>query len=99
MVRKFFTLSLLLAAFAMVVNAQSQTGEAVDGPEITFAENSKNFGDITQGDVIEHTFEFKNTGSQPLIISNVLVTCGCTATNWPRDPYRRRKVIGNQRSF
>ena len=86
MVRKFFTLSLLLAAFSMVVNAQSQTGEAVDGPEITFAENSKNFGDITQGDVIEHTFEFKNTGSQPLIISNVLVTCGCTATNWPRDP-------------
>ncbi len=85
MVRKIFTLSLLLAALVVVVNAQSESA-AANGAEITFSESSKDFGDITQGDVIEHTFKFENTGSQPLIISNVLVTCGCTATDWPRDP-------------
>ncbi len=85
MIKKFFTLSLLFAALMVAVNAQSQS-QSVEGPEISFAESSKNFGDITQGDVVEHTFAFENTGNQPLIISNVLVTCGCTATNWPRDP-------------
>lgn len=86
MVKKIFTLSLIFAALVVVVNAQSQSNASVDGAEITFSESSKDFGDITQGDVIEHTFKFENTGSQPLIISNVLVTCGCTATDWPRDP-------------
>ncbi|GJM27803.1 MAG: hypothetical protein DHS20C17_04380 [Cyclobacteriaceae bacterium] len=84
MTGKFFTLSLLFAVLVLTGSAQAQ--ESVDGAEITFAENAKNFGDITQGDVVEHTFKFENTGNQPLIISNVLVTCGCTATNWPRDP-------------
>jgi hypothetical protein len=85
MTRKFFALSLVMALFVFA-SAQSQSETKVDGAEITFAESSKNFGDITQGDVVEHTFKFENTGNQPLIISNVLVTCGCTATNWPRDP-------------
>jgi hypothetical protein len=84
MTGKLFTLSLLLAL--LVLTGTSQAQQAVDGAEITFAENSKNFGDITQGDVVEHTFNFENTGNQPLIISNVLVTCGCTATDWPKDP-------------
>ena len=86
MIKKFFTLALFLTALVFTSNAQSQSSDAVEGAEITFAESTKNFGDITQGDVVEHTFKFENTGNQPLIISNVLVTCGCTATNWPRDP-------------
>jgi hypothetical protein len=40
-----------------------------------------------QGDKVEHTFRFTNTGSLPLIITNVEVTCGCTTPKgWPRDP-------------
>ncbi len=91
MTRKFFALSLLLAGFVLIGQAQSQNEETTEGPEITFAESSKNFGDITQGDVVEHTFKFENTGNQPLILSNVLVTCGCTATSWPRDPVEPNK--------
>ena len=86
MIRKFFTASIMLSLMVFAVSAQSQSEAPADGAEITFSESSKDFGDITQGDVVEHTFKFENTGSQPLIISNVLVTCGCTATNWPRDP-------------
>lgn len=86
MIRKFFALSLILTGFVLIGPAQSQNEESPKGAEISFAESSKNFGDITQGDVVEHIFKFENTGNQPLILSNVLVTCGCTATNWPRDP-------------
>lgn len=86
MIRKFFALSLLITGVVLIGTAQSQDENSTDGAEITFAESAKNFGDITQGDVVEHTFKFENTGNQPLILSNVLVTCGCTATKWPRDP-------------
>ncbi|MEO9964589.1 MAG: DUF1573 domain-containing protein [Reichenbachiella sp.] len=56
------------------------------GPFIEFAESSYDFGDIEQGDKVEYTFEFTNTGDAPIVISNVLTTCGCTASSWPREP-------------
>ena len=56
------------------------------GSIVTFLEEAHDFGDIVQGDKVEHVFAFENTGNEPLILSNVLTTCGCTATNWPRDP-------------
>ena len=66
--------------------AQEATTEAVTGPIITFEELAHEFGDIHQGDVVEHIFTFENTGTEPLIITNVQTTCGCTAPSWPRDP-------------
>ncbi len=59
---------------------------ATNGPAITFAESKHDFGTIKQGDVVEYTFNFKNTGTQPLLISDVGVTCGCTATDWTKTP-------------
>ena len=58
----------------------------VMGPQISFEEPKKDFGKIQQGQVIEHTFVFQNTGNLPLLISEVKTTCGCTATKWPKDP-------------
>ena len=78
----FFTLLFLNAAYAQ----EEASTEAADGPKITFAEDTHDFGDIEQGTKVSHTFEFENAGTDPLILSNVLTTCGCTATDWPRDP-------------
>lgn len=75
----------LLTVMALTVFAvQAQTEKK--GAVIEFNEKSIDFGDITQGDKVEHTFEFTNTGDTPLVISNVAVTCGCTAPNWPKNP-------------
>lgn len=83
--KKLFVFVVGLFMFTSL-SAQEKSTEVVAGPEITFAEASHDFGDIQQGDKVEHTFTFKNSGTEPLILSNVLTTCGCTATNWPRDP-------------
>ena len=64
----------------------AQEESSVPGPAITFEEGSFDFGDIYQGDKVEHVFNFENTGDSPLIITNVQTTCGCTATNWEREP-------------
>lgn len=59
----------------------------VSGPVITFEKKVHDFGDMSQGDKVEETFKFTNTGNEPLIITNVQVTCGCTTPKgWPRDP-------------
>ncbi len=59
----------------------------ISGPIISWEETSFDFGDIPQGQKIEHTFSFTNSGTEPLIITNVEVTCGCTTPKgWPRDP-------------
>ena len=60
--------------------------EPIKGPKIVFSENKYEFGDIIQGDVIEHIFEFKNSGNSPLILQDVKTTCGCTVPEWPRAP-------------
>lgn len=60
--------------------------QAKTGPAITFETTEHNFGDIKQGDVVEHTFKFTNTGNQPLIIERVDVTCGCTTPAWTKEP-------------
>ncbi|RAI83745.1 DUF1573 domain-containing protein [Algoriphagus yeomjeoni] len=78
-------LGILLTVFVMVF-AFNAIAQEQSGAVLTFKEKSIDFGDITQGDKVEHTFELTNTGSTPLIISNVAVTCGCTATSWPKEP-------------
>lgn len=62
-------------------------GQSQQGPSITWDKNTHDFGDIIQGEKVAYTFKFTNTGSEPLVITNVEVTCGCTTPKgWPRDP-------------
>lgn len=70
---------------ALLVFAQ-QAPKAAFGPVLTLKETSHDFGDIRQGDVVEHVFEFTNTGNEPLIIQDVRITCGCTQPKWPKEP-------------
>jgi hypothetical protein len=88
MFKNLVSVLLLCLGFAFVANAQAPAVAPVDDPkaEITFEKSLHNFGDIHQGDVVTQVFKFKNTGKAPLIISNVLVTCGCTVPVWPKEP-------------
>ncbi|WKN42453.1 DUF1573 domain-containing protein [Tunicatimonas pelagia] len=81
-----FALLFSFVFIGSVVAQEEATTEDLAGPQITFAQDTKDFGDIIQGDKVSHSFEFENTGTEPLILSNVLTTCGCTATAWPREP-------------
>lgn len=59
-----------------------------EGPLPTFAfeEEMHDFGEIKDGDVVEHVFKFTNDGEAPLIITDAKATCGCTVPEWPREP-------------
>ncbi|EAZ79876.1 DUF1573 domain-containing protein [Algoriphagus machipongonensis] len=85
-----------LFVFALVLNANAQEAS---GAVISFKEKSVDFGDITQGDKVSHTFELTNSGKTPLIISNVAATCGCTVPSWPKDPIAPGKTAEIKVSF
>ena len=44
------------------------------------------FGKVTDGERVEHTFKFTNTGEADLVISSATASCGCTIPDWPKEP-------------
>ncbi len=90
-------IALVFSLFVLAFANQIQAQETI--PVITFKENSIDFGDIVQGQKVEHTFVLTNTGKQPLIISNVAATCGCTVPSWPKEPVAPGKSAEIKVSF
>ena len=87
MKKYLFLLAVLSFAVPTIAQEVNAAEKKVDGPVLTWEKKTHDFGDIYQGDKVEHTFYFTNTGNEPLLITNVQVTCGCTTPKgWPRDP-------------
>lgn len=78
-----FGLCLLLGVGIGTARAQDARFNA---PGIQFENTTFNFGNLRQGEVAEHAFTFRNTGDRPLEIRNVRTSCGCTASEWTREP-------------
>jgi hypothetical protein len=57
-------------------------------PVMKFEQVEHDFGKIIQGEKVTYSFKFKNTGNSDLVIAKVSTTCGCTASDYPRDPVR-----------
>lgn len=72
----------LLAIVTFVFNANAQAKI-----EFKDKDNTIDYGTVTkESDNGIRSFEFKNTGNAPLIITNVQSTCGCTVPSKPTEP-------------
>lgn len=63
--------------------------------EIRFTQPHFNFGKISEGEIVAHTYYFKNTGTTDLLIKNVDSGCGCTSVNYssrPLSPGKEGKI-------
>ncbi len=74
--KNLLTLS-LFALVSFVARAQGKT---------EFAKDQYDFGNVVEGTMATHEFTFKNTGDQPVVISNVQASCGCTTPDWTKTP-------------
>ena len=86
----FLCLSWLIACSdADSSSAEAGTINASDSTQLTtieWIEPSKNLGKITEGQVLQIHFKFKNTGDHPLVIKSVQPSCGCTVADFPKQP-------------
>ncbi len=67
------TLAILLTLFTVPAFIQAQAG-----PIINFDKESHDYGKVKFGDTVTHKFIVTNTGDQPLTISKLGSSCGCT---------------------
>lgn len=72
---------LFAVLFSFTTNAQ-----LTSSAQIEFEKDVHDFGKMRQHGDASYKFKFKNTGTEPLIISNSRGSCGCTVPEWPREP-------------
>jgi len=74
---KKFILVALVTLVGLAAQAQAK---------IEFKSETIDYGQIDKGSDGLRVFEFTNTGDQPLVISDVKSSCGCTVPEKPKDP-------------
>lgn len=73
------------AAQTFALNAPAAAPrEAAKAASIRWRQTEHNFGEIKQSVPVTAGFEFVNTGSVPVLITQVQGSCGCTATDYPK---------------
>ena len=78
---KWIAIVSVLLLMAFVAEAQTKTAK------ISFEKNEHDFGKINEEKgPVTYEFKFTNTGGSPIIVSNVKASCGCTATDYTKDP-------------
>jgi len=75
------------AAQPAATPAQPAQPAAPVGPttSMNFEEMTYDFGVVAEGEKVRHVYKFKNTGNEPLVISNARGSCGCTVPQWPQE--------------
>jgi hypothetical protein len=64
----------------------TQQSSSDDAPFMYFTEEEHNFGAVTEGQQLEHTFVVQNKGKGDLLIANVRTSCGCTVATFEKSP-------------
>lgn len=67
-------------------NSASGKGDTTSFPKFSFVSTEHDFGKIVDGVKVSFKYKFTNVGGSPIIISSVKTSCGCTASNWTKEP-------------
>lgn len=74
---------IIFICMAILLATASASAQAVISTETS----SHDFGTIKEADgKVSHTFQIKNTGDKPLVITRVIASCGCTTPEWTKEP-------------
>ncbi len=80
----------LFTFFAVILGLAFFTAMRADQPgEFKFETENHDFGKIPQGKPVTYDFKFTNVGDQPIIITAVDPTCGCTVPKFSTAPVKK----------
>ncbi|WP_251620476.1 DUF1573 domain-containing protein [Odoribacter lunatus] len=85
---RFFILCLCCIGLAGGCRQKATTSSSVQErtTRIKFQEKHYNFGDLTEGEIVSHTFIYTNTGKENLVIKAIETGCGCTTVEYDKKP-------------
>ena len=66
--------------------------EVKDPTTVQLIDSIYDFGKVTEGEVVEYSYRFKNTGDKPLVVTNVSASCGCTVPEKPEEPIKPGEI-------
>lgn len=69
-----------------LVDKRKEEASTMPKTIISFDDTKHDFGTITEGEKVSHAYHFKNAGTNPLLISNAVASCGCTVPSYPKEP-------------
>lgn len=89
--KKFFSIAGIILFFITISCSQTTEKSSLKNNEasIKFESTTHDFGNIAYNGNGVYEFTFKNTGKEALILKNVRPGCGCTVTEWPKDPIKK----------
>ncbi len=86
MTKLLTTLSFMFVMFLGATAQEATSTEQTSGAQIEFETTTIDYGTIERYADGKRVFVFKNTGTEPLIISHAKGSCGCTVPTWPKEP-------------
>lgn len=57
-----------------------------DTTTVQIIDSAYNFGKVTDGEKVEYSYRFRNTGTKPLVVVQATASCGCTVPQKPEKP-------------
>ena len=93
-------LLLLLTLFSCANNTENTVATKSDTTKnlneaplttVQWLDSSLQFTKVKEGTLVDISFRFINTGTNPLIFSNVVASCGCTIAEKPELPIQPGK--------
>lgn len=79
---RFFSFFCLVTILLSAFTCFSQTGKA----DFKFEKKVHKFDKVDEGEIIQFSYTFINSGSEPLIITDIKVACSCTTFEFPKKP-------------
>lgn len=77
-----------LNGVTLVIALLSFTAMGVAIGEFKFDKETHDFGTIPQGTAVSHEFKFTNSGNAPIILSEVVPSCGCSIADYSKTPIK-----------
>ena len=94
-----FVFGVVFLGYTQTASVKIESGNPSAMAKFKWEETTHNFGKINQGKPVSNEFLFTNTGSTPLVISNVKGSCGCTVTSYTKEPIAPGKTGNVKATF
>ena len=94
LVATFFLTSLIFSCNIRNTNNEGDVQAAKPAPHfsdsttVQMIDSVYNFGKVSEGEKVEYSYRFRNTGKNPLIVSSAVASCGCTVPEKPEEPIK-----------